>query len=195
MVRRTIVPGVDRTVVLVEGASDQVAVLTLAARLGRDLTQEGVLVAATGGVTNIGQHLERLGPHGLGARVAGLYDAGEERFVRKGLERAGIAAPETQADLEALGFFACVDDLEDELTRALGIDRVMEVIEAHGDLPAFRILQRQPAHRDSTDERRLQRFWGTTGGRKTAYAEYFVEALDLAAVPRPLDLLLRHIAG
>ena len=100
MDRRTIVPRVDRTVVLVEGASDQVAVLTLAARLGRDLTQEGVLVAATGGVTNIGRHLERLGPRGLGIRVAGLYDAGEERFVRKGLERAGLGAPESQADLE-----------------------------------------------------------------------------------------------
>ncbi len=115
--------------------------------------------------------------------------------MRKGLERAGIAAPETPTDLEALGFFACVADLEDELTRALGFDRVMEVIEAHGDLPAFRILQRQPAHRDSTDERRLQRFWGTTGGRKTAYAAHFVEALDLAAVPRPLDRLLRFVAG
>ncbi len=70
--RRTIVPRVDRTVVLVEGASDQVAVLTLAARLGRDLTRERVLVAATGGVTNIGRHLERLGPLGRGARGAGL---------------------------------------------------------------------------------------------------------------------------
>ena len=191
----TIVARMNRTVVLVEGTSDQVAVITLAARLGRDLNQEGVLVAATGGATNIGSHLERLGPRGLNIRVAGLYDASEERFVRKGLDRAGIAAPETRADLEAMGFFACVDDLEDELTRALGTARVLEVIEAHGDLPAFRILQRQPAHRDSTDERRLQRFWGTTGGRKTAYAAHFVEALDLAAVPRPLDLLLRYVAG
>ncbi|HWM74106.1 MAG TPA: TOPRIM nucleotidyl transferase/hydrolase domain-containing protein [Nocardioides sp.] len=184
----------DRTVVLVEGASDQVAVITLAARLGRDLTREGVLVAATGGATNIGHHLERLGPRGLQARLAGLYDASEERFVRKGLDRAGIATPETRADLEALGFFACVHDLEDELTRALGIARVLKVIEEHGDLPAFRILQQQPAHRDSTDERRLQRFWGTTGGRKTAYAAHFVEALDLAAVPRPLDQLLKYVA-
>ena len=195
MDRRTIVPGVNRTVVLVEGASDQVAVLTLAARLGRDLTQDRILVAATGGVTNIGRHLERLGPRGMGVRVAGLYDAREERFVRKGLDRAGIGTPETRADLEALGFFACVDDLEQELTRALGIDRVLQVVEEHGDLPAFRILQQQPAHRDSTDERRLQRFWGTTGGRKTAYAAYLVEALDLTALPRPLDLLFGFVAG
>ncbi len=179
---------------LVEGASDQVAVLTLAARLGRDLTQDRILVAATGGVTNIGRHLERLGPRGMGVRVAGLYDAREERFVRKGLDRAGIGTPETRADLEALGFFACVDDLEQELTRALGIDRVLQVVEEHGDLPAFRILQQQPAHRDSTDERRLQRFWGTTGGRKTAYAAYLVEALDLTALPRPLDLLFGFVA-
>ena len=64
---------------LVEGASDQVAVLTLAARLDLDLVAGRVLVVAAGGATNIGHHVERLGPHGLGVRLVGLYDAPEER--------------------------------------------------------------------------------------------------------------------
>ena len=41
-----------RTVVLVEGASDRVALHTLAGRLGRDLEVEGVRVVAMGGITN-----------------------------------------------------------------------------------------------------------------------------------------------
>jgi hypothetical protein len=178
-----------RTVVLVEGASDQAAVLTLAQRLGRDLSAEGVLVAATGGATNIASHLEQLGPHGLGVQVAGLYDAAEERFVRGGLRRAGLGATDTRVELERLGFFACVDDLEDELIRSLGVAGVLAVVEEHGDLPAYRILQRQPAHRESTDEQRLRRFLGTTSGRKREYAGLLAAALDLRTLPRPLELL------
>jgi OLD-like protein len=186
-----------RTVVLVEGASDQAAVLGLAARLGRDLSGAGVLVAATGGATNIGQHLDRLGPRGLGVRVTGLYDAAEERFVRRGLERAGLldvrGSASSRAELEGLGFFACVEDLEDELIRALGVAGVLAVVEQHGDLPAYRILQRQPAHRDSTDEARLRRFLGTTSGRKREYAGHLVAALDLDALPRPLARLFETL--
>jgi hypothetical protein len=185
---------VERTVVLVEGASDQAAVLALAARLDRDLVAERVLVAAAGGATNFGHHVERLGPRGLGVRLTGLYDAPEERFVRRGLGRAGLGEAVDRDGMEALGFFACVDDLEDELIRALGPDRVLEVVERHGDLPAFHILQRQPAHRASTDDRRLRRFLGTTSGRKVEYARLLVEALDLTGLPRPLDLLFRAIA-
>ncbi len=178
-----------RTVVIVEGASDQAAVLAVAARLGRNLSGEGILVAATGGATNIARHLEKLGPHGLDVRVAGLYDAAEERFVQGGLRRAGLGEPSTRAELERLRFFACVDDLEEELIRALGVDAVLAVIERRGDLPAFHILQRQPAHRDRTDAQRLRRFLGTTSGRKVEYADLLAAQLDVTALPRPLDRL------
>ncbi len=73
-----------RTVALVEGTSDHVAVVSLAARLGRDLPGEGISVVPMGGATNIGRFLERYGPRGLDVRLAGLYDAGEERAVRRG---------------------------------------------------------------------------------------------------------------
>ncbi len=36
---------------------------------------------------------------------------------------------------------------------------------------------------------------GTKGGRKEAYAAHLVEALDLGEMPRPLDLLLRHVTA
>jgi hypothetical protein len=186
---------VQRTVVLVEGVSDQIAVLALAARLDLDLVAERVTVAAAGGATSFGQHAERLGPRGLGARLVGLYDAPEERFVRGGLGRAGLGDASDGMALEALGFFACVDDLEEELIRALGTDRVLDVVERRGDLPAFHIFRRQPAHRTDPDHRRLRRFLGTTSGRKVEYARLLVDALDLTALPRPLHLLVGAIPG
>jgi hypothetical protein len=46
------------TVLLVEGASDQVALETLARRRGRDLGAEGVAIAPMGGATTIGHFLD-----------------------------------------------------------------------------------------------------------------------------------------
>ena len=72
------------TLVLVEGASDRVALETLAARLGRDLVAEGVEVRELGGATNVAKVLaEQLGAR-QGLRLAGLYDAPEERFFVRG---------------------------------------------------------------------------------------------------------------
>ena len=61
-----------RAVVLVEGVSDQRALVTLARRRGRDLEAEGVSVVPIGGAHGIGQYLERLGLRGADAKVAGL---------------------------------------------------------------------------------------------------------------------------
>jgi Overcoming lysogenization defect protein-like, TOPRIM domain len=71
-----------RTVVLVEGVSDQIAVEALAGRLGRDLATEGVTVLPAGGAHGFGGYLRRFGPLGAGARLAGLYDAGAQRKLR-----------------------------------------------------------------------------------------------------------------
>src|SRR5438270_7291637 len=80
MVRESDVAAVDaHAVVLVEGISDQIAVETLAVRLGRDLAGEGIAVVPIGGAHAIGRFLTRLGPQGANTRLAGLYDIGEER--------------------------------------------------------------------------------------------------------------------
>ena len=120
--------------------------------------------------------------------LAGLYDAGEEGVVRRGLERAGLDPGVSRDDLEQAGFYVCVEDLEDELIRALGADRVEEVVGAQGDLAAFRTLQKQPAWRGRPTEEQLRRFMGSGGRRKLRYARLLVETLDLDHLPRPLDL-------
>jgi hypothetical protein len=182
-----------RAVVLVEGESDRNALEALAERRGRDLAAEGVAVEPIGGAQAIGRYLERFGPRGLDVRLAGLYDAGEEAAVTRRLERAGLGSDLTRAAMERLGFFACVEDLEDELIRSLGVPAVEAVVAAQGELRSFRTLQRQPAQRGVPVEGQLRRFMGTHSGRKIQYGRLLVEALDPARVPRPLDLVLAHV--
>jgi hypothetical protein len=179
--------------VLVEGVSDRLAVEALAARRGRDLVAEGVAVVAMGGAHSIGRFLDRFGPRGLDLRLAGLCDAGEEDDFRRALERAGLGPGLTRADMERLGFFVCVADLEDELIRSLGVAAVERVIEAQGGLGSFRTLQKQPAWRGRRPEEQLRRFMGSGGSRKIRYAALLVEALALDRIPRPLDRLLAHV--
>ena len=179
-----------RAVVLVEGISDRSAVEALAERRGRNLAAEGISVVPIGGAQAIGRFLNELGPRGLDVRLAGLCDAAEEGEFQRGLERAGLGSNLTRADMERLGFFVCVADLEEELIRALGSAAVEEVAEAEGDLGAFRTLQKQPAWQGRPVEEQLRRFMGSGGSRKVRYARLLVEALDLDRVPRPLDLVL-----
>jgi hypothetical protein len=68
------------------------------------------------------------------------------------------------------------------------------VVNAQGELGPFRTLQKQPAWRGRPREEQLRRFMGSGGRRKIRYARLLVEALDLTEVPRPLDLVLAHLA-
>jgi hypothetical protein len=182
-----------RAVVLVEGTSDQVALEALAERRGRHLDAERISIVAIGGAQAIGRFLDRFGPQGLDVKLAGLCDAAEEGDFQRALERAGLGSNLTRPDMESLGFYVCVADLEDELIRALGAASVEHVVDAQGDLGSFRTLQKQPAWQGRTTEEQLRRFMGSGGRRKIRYARLLVDALDLTHVPRPLDRVLAHV--
>ena len=182
-----------RTVVLVEGHSDRVALHTLAGRGGRDLAAEGVEVVPMGGITNTRAFAQRYGPQGLRLRLAGLYDAGEEDKVRHGLSAAGLASPLEPDGLSALGFHRCSADLEDELIRALGIDAVEAVIEAAGELRSLRLLAQMPAQQGWTRTQLVRRFLGSRSGRKARYAELLVDALAPGRAPDPLAAVLARV--
>jgi hypothetical protein len=183
----------SRAVVLVEGVSDQVALEALAERRGRNLSAEDISILPMGGATNIRSFLDLFGPEGLNVRLAGLCDAGEESDFRRGLERAGLGSNLSRADMEALGFYVCVADLEDELIRALGAASVEEILEAQGELGSFRTFQRQPAWQGRGTKEQLRRFMGSGAGRKIRYARLLVDALHLTRVPRPLERVLAHV--
>jgi hypothetical protein len=182
-----------RAAVLVEGISDQRALEALAERRGRKLDAEGVCVVPIGGAQSIARFLDQFGPQGHDVRLAGLCDAAEEGEFQRALERAGLGSDLTRADMERLGFYVCVADLEDELIRALGAASVEQVVAAQGELGSFRTLQKQPAWKGRRVEEQLRRFMGSGGRRKIRYARLLVEALDLSQVPRPLDLVLAHV--
>jgi len=192
--RHHLAVGVDlRAVVLVEGTSDQFALEALAERRGRNLGAEGISIVPMGGATTIGRFLARFGPHGLDVRLAGLCDAGEEGYFRRNLARAGLGSNLDRAEMEALGFFVCVADLEDELIRSLGSATVEQIVDEQGELGSFRTLQKQPAQQGRSVEEQLHRFMGSKGGRKIRYARLLVDALDLTRVPRPLDGVLAYV--
>ena len=156
-----------RAVVLVEGTSDRNAVEALARRRGRDLDAEHIAVVPMGGYGNLPRFLEQ---H-RGVRLAGLYDAGEEQHFLHSLKCGD------RRELERAGFYACIRDLEDELTRAVGPEGMERVLDEEGDLRSFRTFQKQPAHRDRPLEEQLHSFmWN----RKQRYAAVLVAALDLA---------------
>jgi hypothetical protein len=191
---KVLAAGVDsRAVVLVEGISDQFALEAIAERRGRDLGAEGISIVPIGGATNIRRFLDLFGPQRFDVRLAGLCDVGEEGDFRRGLERAGLGSNLTRADMESLGFYVCVADLEDELIRSLGAASVEQVVDGQGELRSFRTLQRQSAQQGRSTEQQLRRFMGSRGGRKIRYARLLVDALDLTQVPRPLDRVLASV--
>jgi hypothetical protein len=183
----------SQAVVLVEGMSDRAALEALAQRRGQELGRGGICVLAMGGAANVGHYLDLLGPHEIGVKVAGLCDAGEEGYFRRALERAGLGASGSRASMEALGFYVCTADLEDELIRAVGPAAVEQIIQAQGELRSFRTFQKQPAHQRDSPAEQLHRFMGTRSGRKCQYARLLAGALDLSRVPRPLDRVLAHL--
>src|SRR5689334_142270 len=117
----------DLSLVVVEGVSDQIAVQALAERRGIDLASERIRIVPLGGAHRIRAFLDELGPRVDGLRLTGLCDAGEAPVFRKALERAGLGS-----DLDEAGFYVCVEDLEDELIRALGVAAVEHVVSAAG---------------------------------------------------------------
>ena len=151
-------------VVLVEGVTDRIALEAVAAKLGLDLT--GVEIVPIGGA----QAIRRAATPYEGEDVVGLCDVGEERWFRRVLGDAT---------------FVCDKDLEDELIRALGVDRVQEVIAAQGELETFRNFQNQVFWRGRRVEGQLRR-WLQNGGRQHRYPPLLVDAMGREELPRPL---------
>lgn len=177
-------------VVLVEGRSDKAALEVLVRRRGQVLGGAGIHVVPMGGATSIGHFLNLLGPHGMNVGLAGLCDAGQEGYVRRALARGGFGPATARHGLEALGFYVCRADLEDELIRAAGTGLVVQVIAAQGELRSLRTFQKQPAQQRRGTSEQLHRFMGTQSGRKSQYARLLAAALDPAQIPRPLERVL-----
>lgn len=167
--------GAARSVVLVEGLSDQLALEAVARRRGLDLAVAGVAVLPIGGAHAVGRFAERLSH----LRLAGLCDAQEEGIFRAALDGAAV--------------HVCTADLEDELLRAHGAAGVEDLFREHGDLAAFRTFQKQPAWRGRPVDDQLRRFLTSADRRKLRYARIF--ALTAERIPLPLTAVLDYASG
>jgi hypothetical protein len=147
-------------VIAVEGTSDKTVLELLAARLGVALDE--TTIVSIGGAHAIRRFVDDLGPD---ARVRGLCDEREAHLFRRVLDDV----------------YVCVPDLEGELIRALGPERVLELVDDY-----FRTMQKQPYHRDRPLDAQLHRWLRSVSSRSHRYIPVFVEALDLDRVPEPL---------
>ncbi|MBE3015823.1 ATP-dependent endonuclease [Microbispora sp. NEAU-D428] len=182
------------TVVLVEGPSDQIALETAAVGRGRDLEAERVVIVPIGGAHAIGRFLTGLGPPDTRVRLTGLCDLHEEEIFRRAMVANNVGSPRTRVDMERLGFYVCVKDLEDELIRAVGTPGVEALFDSQGDLGSFRSLQSQPVWRGREPEAQMRRFLSSGSRRKLRYARLLVEAaVGRDVLPRPLDALLTAV--
>jgi hypothetical protein len=154
-------------VIAVEGSSDKQALEMLARRSGRDLAAEGIEIVAIGGAHAIRRFVAGLGSE---ARVRGLCDENEAYLFRRVLDDVHVCSP----------------DLEGELIRALGVERVLDLVDAE----AFAKMQRQPAQRGRPVEAQLHRWLRSSSIRFHRYLPLLVEALEPDAVPAPLHKVL-----
>jgi hypothetical protein len=160
-------------VILVEGITDRIALEAVAERLGLGL--DGVEIVPIGGA----QAVRRVAATYDGGELVGLCDAGEERFFRRALGDAVCV---------------CTADLEDELLRALGPERVEAVLAAQGDLETFRNFQNQPYWRGRPVDAQLRRWLQASDNRGKRYPPLLIGALDAAEIPAPLAGVLAVVA-
>jgi AAA domain, putative AbiEii toxin, Type IV TA system len=165
------------TVILVEGMSDEVAIKTLALRLGRNLDGAGVSLVALDGAPTLAAYLQLLGPAGLDLRLLGLCDADYEDRWRKYLTAGGVVVADRN-QMNQRGFQVADPDLEIVLVRALGPGRVEEIVDMHGRGSAFATFRQQPTQSGKSAEELICDFIKRD---KIYWAPRLVDELDLAA--------------
>jgi hypothetical protein len=181
---------VSGTVVLLEGRSDVAAVRAVAAACGLSGGVHRYQLVDMGGVTNIRRELAAVGARPLPVRVVGMCDAGEARVVARAF---GVDGEDDEA-LAAHGFSVCHADLEDELIRAMGAERVLGVLQRLGLAARFATFQNQPAWRGRPLPEQLHRFAGIASGRKAVLAGALAGGLAPQEVPAPLRRLVAAMA-
>jgi len=182
------------TVVLLEGPSDVAAVRAVAAAYGLTDGVHRYRLVDMGGVTNIRRQLAAFRTASTPVRVIGMCDAGEVRVFARALRVNGDGLHHV-ADLAEHGFYVCDADLEDELIRAMGPERVVGVLDRLGLGGRLATFQRQPAWRDRPLHEQLHRFAGVASGRKALLAGALAAGLAPGEVPAPLRRLVERMAN
>lgn len=178
-----------RSLIVVEGFSDLLAIRTLASKLGLSLDASGVSVLSLDGAGTFKYYLQLFGPQGLDVQLRGLCDQDAESDWIVKLDAAGISVG-NRSDLEAQGFYVCDPDLEAELLSALGTSTTQQIIianEAEGSYSSF--ANQQVNQGKSEAEIQLAFF----RREKVRWAPLFSAEIDGASVPSPIAELLGEL--
>lgn len=173
-----------RAVILVEGISDQIALEVMAVRLGRDLVSDGIVVLPIGGAHAVANVIATFAADRADMRLSGVVDEAEGELFHR-------AAAATSA-LSADRIHICVRDLEDELIRAVEPAQFEALLDAEGDLPAFRTMQKQPNWRDRPFPEQMHRWLRSISGRTNTYADRVIRTATADRLPRPLVEAIQH---
>ncbi len=108
-------------------------------------------------------------------------------------ERAGYGPNLDRRELERVGFFACIADLEDELIRAAGENELSRLIELEGDAQPWHTFRTQVAWHGRPVDQQFRRFIRSVSERNSRYIRAIVETIDPSRLPRPIRLLLDYV--
>ena len=165
-----------RSIILVEGISDQIALETLAERLGRNLAAEGVVVVPIGGAHAVANVVGAFAARDV--RLSGVVDTAEADLFH--------AAAGGTNGLSSDRIHVCNRDLEDELIAAVDPAALESLLAFEGDLSAFRTLQKQPGWRERPFAAQMHRWMRSISGRSNTYADRILRAADGDRLPAPL---------
>jgi putative ATP-dependent endonuclease of the OLD family len=129
---RLLDPLTARQIILVEGPADRIVLQGLARGMGKSLDREGTVIFELDGSTFFGKAYGMFGPDGFNLPVSGLLDEDSRPLWA---DAVGVAP----AALESKGFVICAPDLEGLYVTTLGVQRLMELLEA-GEFAESQIL-------------------------------------------------------
>jgi putative ATP-dependent endonuclease of OLD family len=174
-----------KTLVVVEGPSDRLALFEVAAILDIDLDALGIVVLALDGAMWIKLATLVYGPPGLSVPLRGLVDADHEGKWQSALTAVGLAAASRQ-DLKNHGFFVCDPDLEPVLVDALGVPTVEQVIANDGATSELQLLAQQPSYANASRRDQIVAF---VKKDKTRWAPLMAARLTITSQTPLHDLL------
>lgn len=179
----------SRTVILVEGPGDRLALRVAAKALGLDLDAAAISVIELDGADLFGTMRTLLGPGGLGLRIIGLCDADREGRWADVVLGVGTYARD-RATLTQHGVFVLDPDLEGVLVDALGESRVEAVIDADSAASALATFRQQPSQANYTSRQQLVRY---VKKGKARWPPLLMADCAADELPSPVVDLLQHV--
>lgn len=189
---RLIEPLTARTVVIVEGPSDQILVERVAELRGMSLDRMGVAIFNLDGAELFRKAYEVYGPCGFDIPIVGMVD--EDHRIAWA---AAVGVPAAELEGSGRGFAVCEPDLEAEYVAALGRDFVVAAIAASPLMGEASLLRSTGASSVETLSPQMIREYCGHKKRKVLAALAVGQALDTdsAAKLTPIVSLLDRVAA